>query len=64
MPLCLQLNMQVYMPRSKRFQFENMWIQENECSNIVQECWSEEVNSDILRKMAKCSARLEEWGVD
>lgn len=39
LPLCLQLNKQVYMPRSKRFRFENMWIQENECRNIIQNCW-------------------------
>ncbi|WOG99649.1 hypothetical protein DCAR_0519003 [Daucus carota subsp. sativus] len=46
----------------KCFRFENMWIQEKECRNIVQECWRDEDNSDIMRKMAKCSARLEEWG--
>lgn len=50
------------MPRSKRFRFENMWIQEKECRSIIQECWGEGDNDGILRKMANYSARLEEWG--
>ena len=62
LPLFLQLNKQVYMPRSKRFRFENMWIQESECRNIVQDCWNDKDNSDILNKMALCCAKLEEWG--
>ncbi|XP_074346881.1 uncharacterized protein LOC141685690 [Apium graveolens] len=61
MPLCLQLNRQVYMPRSKRFRFENMWIQENECRNIIQECWNGEHSCDIMHKMARCCVKLEEW---
>lgn len=62
MPLCLQLNKQVYMPRGKRFRFENMWIQEKKCRNIVQECWNSEEMSDIMRKLTMCCIRLEEWG--
>lgn len=61
-PLCLKLNKQMYVPRLKRFRFENMWVQKNECRGIVQECWSSVGGCDIMKKMARCCARLEEWG--
>lgn len=35
LPLYLQLNRQVYMPRCKRFSFENMWTHEIDCKNII-----------------------------
>lgn len=60
MPLCLQLNKQVYVPRGKRFRFENMLVQEKECRGIVQDCWNGE--GDIMAKLTMCCIRLEEWG--
>lgn len=61
-PLYVQLNKQVYVPRVKRFRFENMWIQEDECRNIVEGCWNGGEYNDIMDKMAFCCAKLEEWG--
>ncbi|KAL8115005.1 hypothetical protein AgCh_021723 [Apium graveolens] len=62
MPLCLQLNRKVYMPKGRRFRFENMWVQEKECRNIVHECWHNGGEHDLLSKLARCCQRLEEWG--
>ena len=62
MPLCLQLNKQVYMPCGKRYRFENMWIQEKEFWNIVQECWNSEGTNELMSRLAMCCLRLEEWG--
>lgn len=62
MPLFLQLNRQVYVPRARRFKFENMWIREQECRNIVQECWANSDTRDIMEKMVDFCAKLEEWG--
>ncbi|KAL8119749.1 hypothetical protein AgCh_017015 [Apium graveolens] len=62
MPLFLQLNCQVYVQRRSRFKFENMWIKESECRGIVESSWNEEDTTDIMNKMMKCCARLEEWG--
>ncbi|XP_074369831.1 uncharacterized protein LOC141711338 [Apium graveolens] len=58
--LCISLNRQVYRPREQRFRFENVWIKDSECRNIVQECWNRD--SDIVEKMVRCCAKLEEWG--
>lgn len=62
MPLYLQLNRKIYVPKDKRFHFENMWIQEKDCRNIIEDCWKNGDSNDLLEKMARCCARLEEWG--
>lgn len=31
MPLFLELNRQVYVPKTRKFRFENMWIKEEKC---------------------------------
>lgn len=53
MPLYLHLNRRVYMPKPKRFKFENLWIHEQECRNIIQDCWNREGVDEILDKMAE-----------
>ncbi|XP_074378628.1 uncharacterized protein LOC141720172 [Apium graveolens] len=62
MPLVLQLHKQVYIRKRCRFKFENMWVKESECRSIVQSCWNEEGVTDLLEKMVRCCAKLEEWG--
>ncbi|XP_074360805.1 uncharacterized protein LOC141701064 [Apium graveolens] len=61
-PIMLQLNKQVYLPKGRRFRFENMGIKEKECYNIIKDCWNEDVSIDIFDKMGRCCIRLEEWG--
>ncbi|XP_074323308.1 uncharacterized protein LOC141660240 [Apium graveolens] len=64
MPIFLQLNKQVYIPKGGRFRFENMWIKDKECyNNIIKDCWWDDIFNEILEKMARC-IRLEEWGGD
>lgn len=62
LPLRLLLNKQVYRPKERRFLFEIVWIKEGECRNIVQEGWNANGVSDIVDKMARWCAKLEEWG--
>lgn len=52
----------MYKPRERRFHFENTWIKDNECRNIVQNCWNMEGVDVIVKKMASYCAKLEEWG--
>ncbi|KAL8156372.1 hypothetical protein AgCh_001462 [Apium graveolens] len=51
LPLYLMLNRQVYVPKVKRFRFENMWIKEDECRNIVLDCWHRMDVINIMDKM-------------
>ncbi|XP_074360553.1 uncharacterized protein LOC141700766 [Apium graveolens] len=51
---------QVYVPKSRRFKFENMWISKQECRTIIQECWHKNEDADIMDKMAEyCMSEMD-----
>lgn len=62
LPLVLQLNAKVYVPKARRFKFENMWIKEPECINLVNSSWNANDTGSILEKIEYVSLKLEEWG--
>ncbi|XP_074346657.1 uncharacterized protein LOC141685458 [Apium graveolens] len=62
LPLVLNLNSQVYVPKGRRFKFENVWIKEVECLNLVKESWHNNGPGGILSKIEYCCLKLEEWG--
>lgn len=62
LPLFIYLNRQIYIHRERRFRFENAWIKESDCRNIVQECWGMRIEPNIMEKMVRVCAKLEEWG--
>ncbi|XP_074359619.1 uncharacterized protein LOC141699666 [Apium graveolens] len=62
LPLLLNLNMQVYMPKAKRFCFENIWVRESECLNLVRDNWNVNGNESIMEKIEYVCLKLEEWG--
>lgn len=64
LPLFLELNKKVYAPKTKRFKFENIWIKEEQCPRLVQECWEQTDGKSIVEKMEFYCLRLEEWGVE
>lgn len=62
MPLFLELNRMRYVPKSRRFKFENMWIKEEQCSKLVQDSWIQNAGRSIVEKVEYCCLKLEEWG--
>lgn len=62
LPLFLDLNRKVYVQKRKRFRFENIWIREKDCYNLINECWHEDGHGNIIDKMTRCCIKLEEWG--
>ncbi|KAL8158305.1 hypothetical protein AgCh_002851 [Apium graveolens] len=62
LPLFLHLNKKIYVPKSRRFKFENLWLREKDCKEIVESSWNEERDASILWKIHNCSNKLEEWG--
>ncbi|XP_074342351.1 uncharacterized protein LOC141679878 [Apium graveolens] len=62
LPLFLDLNKKVYVPKEKRFRFENIWIHEKDCFNVVNNCWMDMERRDLMQKLAQCCVKLEEWG--
>ena len=49
--LVVELNKQVYAPKSRRFKFENIWIKESDCYNLINESWNAIENSNIMEKI-------------
>lgn len=62
LPLFLDLSRKVYVPKSKRFRFENVWIREKDCFNVIANCWEDMATCTLLDKLANCCLKLEEWG--
>lgn len=62
LPLYLHLNRQIYVPKQKRFRFENVWLREKECRNVVRNGWEMATELDILGKIRLCGVKLQEWG--
>lgn len=62
--LFLELNRMRYVPKSRRFKFENMWIKEEQCSKLVQDSWVQNAGRSIVEKVEYCCLKLEEWGVE
>lgn len=58
LPLFLQLNKWIYMPRKQRFRFENTWLRENECKNVVSNGCDSVDRIDINEKIRACAHRL------
>lgn len=50
--LWLQLNRQVYVPRGRRFRFENIWINDKDCRGIIQAAWHQSGYCKLLNKVA------------
>lgn len=52
----------VYSPKMKHFRFENLWIQETKCFNLIQDSWSNRDAKNIMEMINFSCLRLEEWG--
>ncbi|XP_074346889.1 uncharacterized protein LOC141685699 [Apium graveolens] len=53
---------QVYVPRAKRFKFENTWIREQDCRGVVKQGWERAGCGTVLEKIRSCGSILQEWG--
>lgn len=62
LPLLLQLNTRIYVPKAKRFQFENIWIRDTECLNLVKNIWDSRKTKHIMEKIEYVYLKLDEWG--
>ncbi|XP_074342484.1 uncharacterized protein LOC141680055 [Apium graveolens] len=62
LPLYLELNKRVYIQKTKKFRFENMWIREDQCYKLVHNSWNQVEGRNIVDKMEYLSMQLEEYG--
>ncbi|XP_074368854.1 uncharacterized protein LOC141708914 [Apium graveolens] len=61
-PLLLCPEMQLRRNKRRPFRFENAWLTEPMCSQIIKDCWEEEEDNTILQKLSKCAESLNVWG--
>lgn len=62
LPLYLYLKKQVYQPKKRNFGFENSWLREKKCEEVVRNGCNETSIIDIIDKLKVCSIRLQEQG--
>ncbi|KAL0009461.1 hypothetical protein SO802_010963 [Lithocarpus litseifolius] len=52
----------------KLFRFEEMWLLDLGCSNVVEAMWSSDIKADlsnkVIRKIEKCGKELQRWNMD
>ncbi|XP_075633948.1 uncharacterized protein LOC142606496 [Castanea sativa] len=61
-PLLIDLTGLESPPRKKVFRFEEMWLSNTRCGEIVEAVWRNGEDDDTMKKIEKCSKALEEWG--
>lgn len=58
----LQVSVWRQVPNGYRFRFENSWLKEERCSEIVADCWAKNEGRDIADKIESCATSLKVWG--
>ncbi|CAH9109059.1 unnamed protein product [Cuscuta epithymum] len=54
---------EVHQERFKRpFKFENVWVREEECREIIKRSWDLNLGGAIWQKIGRCSEDLGRWG--
>lgn len=59
-PLFLELKRKMYVPKTKKFRFENIWIKDDQCFKIIQDSWGYVEGRSIVKKVEYCCLKLEE----
>ncbi|KAH9754586.1 reverse transcriptase domain-containing protein [Citrus sinensis] len=62
LPIFVDPNPSGFTPRHPRFRFENVWLRESECEDVIQRSWSSSAGFPIQHKLAICGGDLSIWG--
>ncbi|XP_019176178.1 PREDICTED: uncharacterized protein LOC109171582 [Ipomoea nil] len=60
--LLLSLMAAVNAVRRTRFLFDNMWLREDRCCEIVAQSWDRKVGWDVLARIESCGRAIWRWG--
>lgn len=61
-PLLLIPEQQGIGNKKKQFRFENAWLTEPMCYQLIRDCWEEDTNSTVMQKLKNYADSLEVWG--
>nr|GLL27429.1 uncharacterized protein LOC109150438 [Ipomoea trifida] len=62
LPLLLTPVLAAPISRHRRFCFDNMWLREETCTEIVLQSWNRIVDLDVLARIEACSHDIWSWG--
>ena len=62
LPILLDFNPIQPVPRHRRFLFENTWLHEVDCGEVIQHSWLSSAGNSIQNKIMACGSALVEWG--
>ncbi|KAJ8624647.1 hypothetical protein MRB53_033177 [Persea americana] len=51
-----------HIHKSKTFRFENLWLREVDCVDVIRNSWISSAGSPIQREISMCGSALLEWG--
>uniref|UniRef100_A0A803PKP8 Reverse transcriptase domain-containing protein n=1 Tax=Cannabis sativa TaxID=3483 RepID=A0A803PKP8_CANSA len=61
-PLILDTNFRNRTQGNRRFRFENWWLSDPGCEEVVRSCWENNLGGSLQFKINKCGEALTEWG--
>lgn len=62
LPIFLDPNPKLHAYRNNRFRFENLWLREARCGDVIQSTWASFTNLLIQQKIKDCGKALLVWG--
>ncbi|KAH9763510.1 reverse transcriptase domain-containing protein [Citrus sinensis] len=62
LPIFLEPVPMVRSPRTKKFRFENSWLREPDCCDVVKVIWASTLGVPIQNRLASCGTALLHWG--
>uniref|UniRef100_A0A803PW73 Reverse transcriptase n=1 Tax=Cannabis sativa TaxID=3483 RepID=A0A803PW73_CANSA len=63
-PLFLEPVLKASFHTPRRFRFENAWLSEPMCFQLVKDCWETQLQTSISGKISSCPEVLARWGKD
>ena len=64
LPIFLNLNLSPHIVRRRRFRFENVWVSNQDCVDLILDYWERHQGSKIHNKLAACGVALSQWSGD
>jgi hypothetical protein len=61
-PILLQSSVTNRNGRGYSFRFENIWLQEDDVNDVVEEGWNGGWEVEITSRVAQCADKLQDWG--
>ncbi|XP_031099760.1 uncharacterized protein LOC116003956 [Ipomoea triloba] len=62
LPLHLHMYQAINQKPKGRFRFENLWLKESLCRDVMIECWSNSYGYPLIDRVGRCGKAIWDWG--